>query len=83
VPVQIQVTVYGILVLAVPEPGGRIELAVPEGTDVQGVIEILQERSPLFEPRASLASMEGVQVPLDRVLRDGDHLQLYLMLGGG
>jgi hypothetical protein len=80
---QIQVTVYGILTLAVPEPGGRIDLAVPQGTDVQGVIEILQERSPLFEPRASLASIEGVQIPLNHVLHEGDHLQLYLMLGGG
>ena len=80
---RIQVTVYGILTLAVPEPGGQIDLAVPDGTDVQGVIEILQERSPLFEPRASLASIEGVQVPLNRVLQDGDKLQLYLMLGGG
>ncbi len=80
---KIQVTVHGMLTAAVREPGGQVELEVPEGTDILGVVEILSERSPLFDPRASLAVMDGVKVELGRTLLDGNRVDLYLMFGGG
>jgi hypothetical protein len=46
-------------------------------------IEMLAQRSPLFDSRACLAVIEGVQVPLDRELQDVDLRHLYLLFGGG
>jgi hypothetical protein len=56
---------------------------VSDGTDIQGLVEVLAQRSPLFDPRACLAFVDGVQVPLDRPMRDGEHLHLYALFGGG
>ncbi len=79
----VQVTVHGMLTLAVPDAGGRIDLEVPDGIDIQRLVEILQERSPLFDPRACLALIGGDRVPLNRVLHEGDHVHLHLIFGGG
>jgi hypothetical protein len=75
--VHIRVTVHGLLTAAVDDPDGHLVLSVSDG------IELLALRSPLFDPRACLALVEGVQVPLDRPLRDGEHLHLYPVFGGG
>ena len=76
-------TVHGLLTAAVADPYGHLVLSVSDGTDIQGLVELLSLRSPLFDPRACLALIEGVQVPLDRPLRDGEHLHLYPLFGGG
>lgn len=80
---RIGVTVHGMLTAAVEDPEGHLVLSVPGGTCIRGVIETLAQRSPLFDPRACLAVIEGVQVPLDRELQDGERLHLYLLFGGG
>jgi hypothetical protein len=81
---RIHLTVHGLLTVAVKDPGGRMEVEAPEGTDVLGLIEILCEQSPVFDPRSSpIAVIDGVQAPLDRVLQDGQHLHLYPIFGGG
>ena len=80
---HIRVTVHGLLTAAVDDPGGHLTLSVSEGTDIQGLVEVLAQRSPLFDPRACLALVDDVQVPLDRPLRDGEHLHLYALFGGG
>ena len=80
---RIGVTVYGLLTAAIRDPGGRIELTLPEGSDVEGVIEILGKRSSLFDARACIAVVDGVQVPLSRTLAPGEELHLYPIFGGG
>jgi len=79
---RVQVTVHGLFTVAVG-PSGTVELIVPEGTDVEGVIKSLSETSSLFHPLACLAVINGMQVPLSRTLEDGEHLQLYPIFGGG
>ena len=79
----ISVTVHGMLTAAVEDPDGQFDLAVPGSADVRDMVEILSERSPLFDHRACLALMDGERVSLDRSLRDGDQVDLYLMFGGG
>ena len=81
---HIRVIAYGLLTVAVRDPGGALDLDVPEGCDIQGVLEILCDRSPLFDPRSTpIAVMDGVQAPLSRTLQDGDTVHLYPILGGG
>jgi hypothetical protein len=72
-----------MLTAAVDDPGGHLTLSVPDGTDIRGVVEVLARRSPLFDPRACLATVDGVKVPLERALGDGDEVHLYLLFGGG
>jgi hypothetical protein len=72
-----------MLTLAVSDPGGLVEMTVPEGTDIHGVVVLLSARSPLFDPRALLAVMDHAQVPMSRVLQDGDEVHLYMVIGGG
>lgn len=80
---RVRVIAHGLLLAAVNHPDNSLELNVPEGTDIRGMIEILAERSPLFDPRASLAVVDGVKVPLDRPLQEGEHVHLHLLFGGG
>lgn len=80
---HIQVFVHDMLTLAVSDPDGHVELAVPEGTDIHGVVVLLSARSPLFDPRALLAVIDHVQVPMSQVLQDGDQVHLYMVIGGG
>ncbi|HSR34249.1 MAG TPA: hypothetical protein VLY63_27090 [Anaerolineae bacterium] len=81
--IRIRVTVHGMLTAAVDDPSGILDIVVPEGTDVQGLVEILSERSPLFDPRACFGLIDGARVPGDMLLRDGQQVNLYLMFGGG
>lgn len=80
---HIRVTVHGLLTVAVKDPDGRLEVTVPERTNVQGMVEILSEWSPVFDPRAYLAVMDGVKVAGDQPLKDGDEVDLHLIFGGG
>ncbi len=80
---RILVTVHGLMTAAVADPGGQLVLTLPEEANIQALIELLYERSPLFDPRSSLAVIDGVRVPLDQALQDGDHVHLYPIFGGG
>ena len=79
----IRVQPHGLLTAVVDEPEGWIELTLPEGTDMAGAMEVLSKISPLFDPRACLAIVEGIKVPPDRVLEDGDQVKLYHLFSGG
>lgn len=80
---QIRVKLHGLLTTGMDFPDDMVELALPEGTDIATVVEGFRERSALFDPRACLAIVAGVKVPLDHVLQDGDQVDLYLPFGGG
>jgi molybdopterin converting factor small subunit len=81
--VRIRVKLHGLLTTGMDFPDGVVELAVLEGSDVAAVVDGFRERSALFDPRACLALVAGVKVPLDHVLQDGDRVDLYLPFGGG
>jgi hypothetical protein len=80
---RVQVIAHDMLTLAVRDPDGQLEVSVPEGTDVRGLIEVLSERSPLFDPRALLAVKDHVQLSPSQVLQEGDQVHLYMLIGGG
>jgi sulfur carrier protein ThiS len=80
---RVTVQVHALLTVAVDAPDGRIEVSVPEGTRIQGLIETLSERSSFFDPRSCMAVMEGAPVPMDRILQAGEELHLYPLFGGG
>jgi len=80
---RVRVTLHGWLKVGVNDPDGLIELTLPDGTNVAGVIEALREASPLLDPRACLAIVGGAQVPLDRILKDGEEVGLYPTFSGG
>ena len=81
---RIRVVAHGLLTVAVEDPGGAIDLTVPDGTDIQGVLWVLHDISPVFDPRATpVAVIDSAQVPLDHVLHDGATVHLYPIFGGG
>lgn len=79
----VTVRVHGLLQAAVRHPDESLKVGLPAGADVLTLIEALSVRTPLFDPRATIAVVEGVKVPLDRKLRDGELVQLYPIFGGG
>jgi hypothetical protein len=81
---RIRVVAHGLLTVAVQDPGGAIELTVPDGSDIQHVLWVLHDRSPVFDPRATpVAVIDGAQVPLNQVLHAGEEVHLYPIFGGG
>ena len=80
---RVRVKLHGLFTVGVDDPDSLIELTVPDGTDVAGVIEVLRETSPMLDPRACLAAVGGAQVPLDRTLKDGEEVGLYPTFSGG
>jgi len=81
---RIRVVAHGLLTVAVEDPSGAIELTVPDGSDVQQVLWILHDRSPVFDPRATpVTVIGGVQVALEQVLHEGEEVHLYPIFGGG
>ena len=80
---QVQVQPHGLLSATVDVPGSWIELTLPVGTDLAGAMEVLGEISPLFDARACLAIVEGIKVPPDQILKDGDQVKLYHLFSGG
>ena len=80
---RVRVKLYGWLRIGVDDSDGLVQLTVPDGTDVAGVIEALRETSPLLDPRACLTLVGGASVPLDRTLEDGEELHLYPTFSGG
>ena len=80
---QIRVQLHGLLTAGLDDPDQPLELTLPEGTDVADVFEALHERSPMIDARACLALVNGVKVPLDWPLHDGDEVGLYHLFSGG
>jgi hypothetical protein len=74
---------HGLFTVGVSDPDGLIELTLPDGTDVAGVIEALRETSSMLDPRSCLAMVGGTRVSLDRILDDGEEVCLYPVFGGG
>ena len=60
-----------------------MQVEVPDGIDIRRLVEVLSERSPLFDPRSCLAVVDGAKVSLDRVLSEGEQVHLHVMFGGG
>jgi hypothetical protein len=80
---RVRVTLHGMFKIGVGDPDGVVELTLPGGTDVVGVIEALRETSPTLHPLACLAMIGGARVELDRTLKDGEEMGLYPIFGGG
>jgi sulfur carrier protein ThiS len=80
---HVTVQAHALLRLGVDSPDGRLEMAVPEGTTVEALIETLGERSSFFHPLSCMALIEGDVVSLDRILCEGEELHLYAVFGGG
>ncbi len=80
---QVQVKVHGLLAIRVDDPDGFVELTLPDGTDVAGVLAVFRETSSFFDPRTCLALIDGERVELDRVLEQGEQVHLYHLFTGG
>jgi len=74
---------HGLFTVGVSDPHGLIELTLPDGTDVVGVVEALRETFPMLDPRSCLVMVGGAKVSLDRILKDGEEVGLYPIFGGG
>jgi sulfur carrier protein ThiS len=60
-------------------------LDVAEGTRVQGLVALLGQRHqglPVDSPKTYVIVNDRV-APRDHILSEGDHLQIYQLLGGG
>jgi molybdopterin converting factor small subunit len=80
---QIRVRLHGLLTAGIGDRDRPLELTLPPGTEVAGVFEVLHERSPMIDARACLALVNGVKVPLNWPLQDGDEVNLYHLFSGG
>jgi hypothetical protein len=80
---RVRVRLHGLFTVGVSDPDSLIELTLPDGTDMAGVIEALRETSPMLDPRSCLAMVGGERVLLDRTLKDGEEVCLYPIFGGG
>ncbi|MGD2179150.1 MAG: hypothetical protein PVG71_15165 [Anaerolineae bacterium] len=80
---RVRIRLYGLLTIGVNDPDHLVELTLPDGTDVGGMIESLSQTSPMFDPRSCFAMVGGGRVPLDRTLTDGEEVHLYPIFSGG
>jgi molybdopterin converting factor small subunit len=80
---RVRIKLYGFLTIGVNDADHSVELTLPQGTDVEGMIESLGKTSPMFDPRSCFAMIDGGKVPLDRTLAEGDEVHLYPIFSGG
>ena len=80
---RIRARLHALFKIGVKDPDGVVELTLPDGTDVAGLAEALHDTSPTLDPRACLAMIGGVRVPLNRTLNDGEEVDLYPLFTGG
>jgi hypothetical protein len=80
---RVRVKLHGLFTIGVGGPDGLVELALPDGTDVAGVIEALRETAPTLDPRSCLIMVGGSKGSLNQVLKDGEQVDLYPLFGGG
>ena len=74
---------HGLLQAAVRHPDESLQVSLPAGADVLTLIEAFSVRTPASDPRATIAVVQGVKVPLDRKQCDGELVQLRPIFGGG
>ena len=75
---EINLTLHGILRDYLPRQAkGRRSLTLPAGTTVAEVVEQLKIKQTVT------AAVNGTQVETDYVLKNGDDLQMFRMIGGG
>lgn len=80
---QIRVKLYGWFKIGLDDPEGLVELTLPEGTDVAGVVHALADSSSMLDPRSCLVMIEGTRVGLERSLTDGEEMHIYPIFSGG
>jgi hypothetical protein len=80
---RIRVKLYGMLTIGVRDPDHRVEVSLPGGSDVAGLLQTFCETSSLFDPRSCIAMIDGTKVPLSRPLKDGEEVHLYHLFTGG
>ncbi len=75
---EVQLTLHGILRDYLPRQAkGKTTLTLPEGATIGDVRDRLKIKQTVS------AALSGVQVGNSHVLRDGDDLQMFRMIGGG
>ncbi len=75
---NVHLTLHGILRDYLPRTAkGKTTLSLPDGATVEDVLKSLKIN------RIVNGSVNGVQVEPDRVLKDGDELQLFRPISGG
>ncbi len=75
---EVKLTLHGILRDYLPRQAkGKATLNLPAGTTVAEVVEQLKIKQTVT------AAVDGVQVETGYVLKNGDNLQLFRMIGGG
>ena len=75
---EVNLTLHGILRDYLPRQAkGKRTLTLPPGTTVADVVEQLKIRQTVT------AAVNGTQVEKDYVLKNGDDLQMFRMIGGG
>ena len=75
---EVNLTLHGILRDYLPRQAkGKTTLTLPAGTTVAEVVDQLKIKQTIT------AAVEGVQVETGYVLKDGNDLQLFRMIGGG
>jgi hypothetical protein len=80
---RVRVKAHGLLTVGVDDPSGVVELSLLDGADVARLIGVLSQESSFFDRRSCMAFIGGAQVPLTRILKDGEEVHLYLPFGGG
>jgi molybdopterin converting factor small subunit len=73
------------LVASRPEAaaGGKVEMELPEGSDIAGAIAVLQGAGALPDRRGYVVMVDGRRASSDRALHDGEEVHLYPMISGG
>ena len=75
---EVNLTLHGILRDYLPRQAkGKTTLTLPAGTTVAEVVDQLKIKQTIT------AAVDGVQVETGYVLKDGNDLQLFRMIGGG
>ncbi len=80
---RVRAKLHAIFKIGVKDPDGIVELTLPDGTNVAGLIEAPRETSPTLDPKACLVIIGGATVPLDYTLSDGEEVNLYPVFTGG
>jgi molybdopterin converting factor small subunit len=79
----VRVKLHGWLKTRLRDSSVSLEMDMPEGSDIAGLIDLLRESSSLPERRAVVAVIDRVRATHDRPLQDGDKVHFYQMVSGG
>ena len=76
--IRVEINMHGNLRRFLPDGVSSIQLDLPDGTTVGGVVDQLRAENDIW-----LASIGNMVVPLSTELRNGDELDLFPVLEGG